>query len=234
MRGGLHIRVIPGARPDTFYVQTRLTPVGSVHSANVVQFSLVGATCSGPINEGFAITAAGAEQICRRAGRDAVDISLTASEFVNWDSPRGLKEIPIPPLPLPPPQPISIRAQDFVDGVNVAIDQCVVGPGTLANAPPCNAAPNAAQFNVNARTSGAYRLDINFAAAASRPVKILLNGQAMWDQALSETTGGWDNSHLRWTQVGRVHLKEGLNIIRLERANVFPHIHDLRFVPLTE
>ena len=77
-------------------------------------------------------------------------------------------------------------------------------------------------------------MDVNFAAAVSRPVKVILNGSLVRDQALSETTGSWLNSNLRWTEVGRVVLKEGANTVRLERRDVFPHIHDLRFVPLGE
>lgn len=233
LRGGLHARVIPGARQDTFYVQARMNPTGATTKASVVGLSVVGGTCSGPMRNGYEITAAGVEQICQRSGDQAVDISLSASEQVNWDTPRGLKRIITPP-PLPAKQPIAIRAQDFVRGTNVAIDQCVAGPGTLANAPPCNAAQNAAEFDFVANAAGAYRLDINFAAATSRPVKVILNGKVVRDQALSETTGNWLNSNLQWSEVGRVFLKEGANTVRLERSDVFPHIHDLRFVPVSE
>ncbi|HEV3076945.1 MAG TPA: TIR domain-containing protein [Thermoanaerobaculia bacterium] len=135
---------------------------------------------------------------------------------------------------LQPKVPIAIRAQDYVRGTNVAIDQCVEGPGTLANAAPCNTAPNAAEFDFVSSAAGAYRLDINFTAAASRPVKVTLNGTAVRDEALSETTGSWLNSSLRWFEVGRVVLKEGANTIRLERSDVFPHIHDLRLVPVPD
>ena len=233
LRGGLHARVVPGTRQDTFYVQARLNPTGSTTKANVVGFSVVGGTCTGPIANGYEITSAGVEQICQRSSEQAVDISLSASEQVNWDTPRGLKRS-VPPAPVPPKTPIAIRAQDFVRGTSVAIDQCVAGPGTLANAPPCNAAANAAEFDFVVGVAGAYRLDINFAAAASRPVKVVLNGKVVRDQALSETTGSWLNSNLRWSEVGRVVLKEGSNTVRLERPEVFPHIHDLRFVPLPE
>jgi len=232
-RGGLHARVIQGAGKDTFYVQAKMNPVGQTTKATVVSFAVVGGTCSGPLKNGFEITSGGTEQLCQRSGNQAVDISLAATEEVNWGSPRGLARIYTPPPP-PLKQPVAIRAQDFVRGTNVAIDQCVAGPGTLANAPPCNAAANAAEFDFVVAAAGAYRLDINFAAAESRPVKVILNGQVVRDQALSETTGSWLNSNLRWSEVGRVVLKEGSNTVRLERGAVFPHIHDLRFVPVHE
>lgn len=228
LRDGLHARIIPGAREDTFYVQARLNPSGSTTKATVLAFSVVGGSCKGPIKKGYKITPATVEQVCRRFGKQAVDISLSAREDVKWDSPRGLKSVVRPPHKTR----IAIRAQDFVRGTNVAIDQCVAGPGTLANALPCTAAPNAAEFDFVAAAAGAYRLDIKFAAGAPRPVKVLLNGQLIRDQALSESTGGLLNSNLRWSDVGRIFLKQGPNTVRLERADVFPHIHDLRFVPV--
>ena len=232
-RGGLHARIIQGARQDTFYVQSRMNPVGPTTKATVVGFTVVGGTCSGPLQNGYEITAGGVEQICQRAGTQAVDISLTTSDQVNWDTPRGLNQIVVPKPP-PPKSAISIRAQDFVRGTSVAIDQCVAGPGTLANAPPCGPASNAAEFDFSVKVSGTYRLDINFAAAESRPVRVILNGKVVRDQALSETTGSWLNSNLRWSEIGQVSLKEGANTVRIERGAVFPHIHDLRFVPVTE
>ena len=233
LRGGLHARVVSGARQDTFYVQARLTPTGSTSKASIVAFSVVGGTCTGPMRSGYEITSAGVEQVCQRSGEQAVDISLSATEQVNWDTPRGLKKIVLPAI-VPPKTTIIIRAQDFVRGTNVAIDQCVAGPGTLANALPCSTANNAAEFDFGVGVAGAYRLDINFAAEVSRPVKVVLNGKLVRDQALSETTGSWLNRNLRWSEVGRVVLKEGANTVRLERADVFPHIHDLRFVPVAE
>ncbi|MDB5807075.1 MAG: hypothetical protein JWN73_4397 [Betaproteobacteria bacterium] len=232
-RGGLHARIIPGVGRKTFFVQARMNPTGTVTKASVFEFSVTGGTCTGPIKNGFEITSAGAEQICQRSGEEAVDISLSTGEQVNWDTPRGL--IPIVKYPPPPTkQRVEIRAQDFVRGTNVGIDQCVVGPGTLANGKPCNARPNAAEFDFTANVPGAYRLDINFASGQVRPVKVTLNGKVVRDQALSETTGGFLNSDLKWSQIGRVALKKGDNTIRLERGDVFPHIHDLRLIPVAD
>jgi hypothetical protein len=62
-----------------------------------------------------------------------------------------------------------------------------------------------------ANAAGAYQLDINDAAAASRPVQVTVNGIVVRDQALSDTTGGWLNADLRWVEMGRVMLKKGTN-----------------------
>lgn len=233
MRGGLHARIVQGARPDTFYVQARMNPVGPTTEAGVKSFQVIGATCTGPLQAGYLIRPGGVEQICQRAGVEAVDVSLSTTDQVNWDTPRGLKAITPPPPPLKK-QAIAIRAQDFVRGTNVAIDQCVAGPGVLANAPPCNPAPNAAEFDFDASAPGKYRLLVNFTAAASRPVKVFVNKELIRDQALSETTGSWLNTNLRWTEVGPVSLKQGRNTLRLERSDVFPHIQGLTLEPIPE
>jgi hypothetical protein len=230
-RGGLHVRIIPGARTDTFYLQARMNPTGPSTKATVENIKVVGGTCDGPIKRKYKITAAGAEQICKRSGKNAVDISLTTNEQVNWDSPRGLGKL-VTPLPLPIPQPIAIQAKNFVRGTNVAIDQCTTGPGILANKPPCQPTVNAAEFEFDATATGKYQLDINFAAATSRPTKVILNGKTVVAQGLSEVTGGWDNGHLQWSKIAEVILKIGPNTIRLERDDVFPHIHDLRLNPI--
>jgi hypothetical protein len=154
-------------------------------------------------------------------------------EAVRAVTPTAPEPTPIaPPASSAPLQPvIEISARDFVNGTNVAIDQCTAGPGILANAPPCNAAPNAADFLFESARGGTYQLDVRYAADSPRPVQVILNGQLISDQALSQTTGGWDNSNLAWVSVGPVTLSAGSNRLRLVRSDVFPHIHDLRLVP---
>jgi hypothetical protein len=229
-RSGLHMRVIPGAGPRVFYVQARYTSDGNTPSATISFFGISGASCEGPIRAGAQITGATSELLCTRAGNAPVDITVSASRDVRWNSPRGLPAVYTPPPP-PVRQVIEVRAMDFVNGTNVAIDACVVGPGTLANAAPCTDRPNAAEFVMRATAGGRYRLDVNYAAASSRPVRVMVNGVPVRDNALSSVTGGWENSWLRWVEVGTVELRQGENRIRLERAGVFPHIHDLRLTP---
>ena len=94
-RGGLHSRIIPGAGSDTFYVEAKLVPTGTIVKARVNEFSVLGATCRGPLEKGYEITASGVENVCRRNGNQAVDVSLSATEKVNWDTPRGLSRIPV-------------------------------------------------------------------------------------------------------------------------------------------
>ncbi|MDH1692606.1 hypothetical protein [Pseudomonas sp. GD03766] len=230
LRNGLHARVMPGAGDSVFYLQVRMNPSGLTNKAEVSNISVSGATCDGPIKTGYTITPAGAEQLCTRTGKQAVDIAITTTEYVTWDSPKGFKKIEDLPEP-PKKKRIDIQAKDFTNGVNVATDQCVVGPGTLANASPCSPAKNSVEYKFQVKAPGEYNLAIKYAAATSRPVKITINGVIINANALSETTGGWLNSDMKWSDVAQVNLTEGTNIVRLEREDVFPHLHDLRFEP---
>lgn len=129
---------------------------------------------------------------------------------------------------------ITVYATEFINGNNVAVDQCTPGPGVLLNAQPCNARPNSAEFVVYAAVAGAYQLEAEYAAASARPVKLLIDQSSIRDSALSTATGGWTNEFLKWNEVGRVSLRQGPNTLRIERPDVFPHIRAFRFVPLLD
>ena len=233
LRSGLHARLMPGAGESVFYLQMRMNPSGIVNKAVVSNISVSGATCDELIKKGYEVTAAGVEQLCKRTGKQAVDIAITTSENIIWDSPKGYKKVEESPI-LPTKKQINIQAKDFTSGTNVATDQCVVGPGTLANASPCNSVENSAEYKFQVKAPGNYQLAIKFAAATPRPVKITVNGVVVSANALSETTGGWLNSDMKWSDVAQVILTEGTNTVRLERPDVFPHIHDLRFEPVDD
>ncbi|MER8492526.1 DUF4157 domain-containing protein [Mesorhizobium australicum] len=107
------------------------------------------------------------------------------------------------------------------------------GGDVLHNGPPyTNDRVNAVSFNFNAPASGKYELNIEYAAAQSRPVSIILNGKTVAGIALSEPTGGWAFDFQVWHDLFAVNLDEGLNTIRLERPHVFPHIHSIAFQPI--
>jgi len=233
-RAGLHARIEQGSRFETFRVYAIFNPSGqTTNSVEVVNFSVDGGACADPLAAGARIGPQGYEMLCTRAGSSAVDVVLNASEALTWDTPSGLRAA----VPIPPPERkrrIVIRAVDFVRGQNVAVDQCTSGPGVLLNAQPCHARPNAAEFEFVANIGGTYRLEAEYAAAAPRGVRLLINGELIRDQALATATGGWTNDFLRWTEVGNVQLNRGANVLRIERPDVFPHIRAFRLVPVDE
>ncbi|MDW9855401.1 hypothetical protein GOB46_22885 [Sinorhizobium meliloti] len=128
---------------------------------------------------------------------------------------------------------IVLRAHQAMRKVGVE-----VGGGLLAdygevlhNAPPYSVArPNSAEFDFNSNAGGLYRLEARYAAAQSRAVDIYLNGKLVVDGGISSITGSWTNQqdHIE----GVVEIKRGANTIKLFRKSVFPHISELRLVPV--
>lgn len=233
-KAGLHVRLEQGASTGTFRTYAVFNPSSTdTNVATVSNFSVAGGTCLNPLAQGSPIGPQGYEMLCTRAGASAIEVALNASQVVQWDTPKSLAAVVAVPRP-EGKKLIDIRAQDFVRGTNVAVDQCTSGPGVLLTAKPCNARPNAAEFDFSANVGGAYRLDAEYAAAAPRGVRLSINGTTVRDQAMGEATGGWTNDFLRWKEVGKVQLKRGANVIRIERGDVFPHIRAFRLTPVEE
>ena len=142
--------------------------------------------------------------------------------------------ITVPAVPAPAASPggvktIVISARDFVRGTNVAVDECTP-PAILANARDCvDGRANAAEFTIVAIVEGVYLMEVQYAALKSRPLNVLINGKLVREGALGETTGGWGNEFLKWIEVGSVGLTSDTSKLRLERSDVFPHIHAIRF-----
>lgn len=136
----------------------------------------------------------------------------------------------IQPILLPASSVDLKRSRDIEIGGGLASQY---GANVLHNAPPYGLRPNAAEWVFSAPTAGRYRLDIEFAALEARPVKIVINGKVVRADALNETTGGWSEANQSFRTQGFYNLRAGENRVRLERANVFPHIRALRFVPST-
>ena len=133
------------------------------------------------------------------------------------------------------PGTITIRAIDIVRGCDVAPASgvtAIYGQGVLINAPPYTERPNCAEYSFIAPSSGNYRLEIEYAAAQSRPVQVTLNGVLVNQSAIAQITGGWMPENQRWTEVGTYRLKKGSNSLLLERKAVFPCIRALRWTPV--
>lgn len=129
---------------------------------------------------------------------------------------------------------ISFAAADFVRPVNVALGgpNNMYGADVLLNGPPYNDRENGADYEFNASAAGTYLLKVEYAAAHARPVRILLNGDLAIVDALGAPTGCWTTDCQRLLHQGRVVLREGLNLLRVERAGVFPHIRKFILEPV--
>lgn len=129
---------------------------------------------------------------------------------------------------------ITVPAADFVRPLNVALGgpNNTYGADVLLNGPPYNDRPNRAEFEFNASAGGTYLLKVEYAAADARPVRILLNGEVVIAEALGSPTGCWTTDCQRVLNQGRLTLREGINVLRVERGSVFPHIRKFVFEPM--
>ncbi|WP_417388697.1 DUF1553 domain-containing protein [Gimesia sp.] len=98
------------------------------------------------------------------------------------------------------------------------------GIGVIYNA---GQLPNIAEYEVEIPEAGRYQLEIRYAAAAARPVQLLINGDLVNDSAAGEVTGSWFPKSQQWKVEGIYQFKAGRNRVRLESQNVFPHIDKL-------
>jgi hypothetical protein len=82
------------------------------------------------------------------------------------------------------------------------------------------------------RRAPAYQIELRYAAAESRPVKLFINGRLVQAGAAGNVTGSWYPDTQAWAAEGIFTLRDGPNTIRLERAEPFPHLDKLALVPL--
>jgi len=138
-----------------------------------------------------------------------------------------------PAAPPPPPSgPIAIPAAEFMRSCDVASasgQAAVYGADVILNAPPYTNRPNCAEYQFRAPSAGVYRLEIEYASAEPRPVRLILNGALASATALSGITGCWTPNCQQWTEVGDFNLHAGLNTLLIERNAPIPHIRAIRW-----
>jgi hypothetical protein len=92
--------------------------------------------------------------------------------------------------------------------------------------------PNVAEYDIERTEAGPIQLELRYAAAESRPVRLLINGQSMKADAAGRVTGSWFPDTQTWTVEGVFALRAGKNTIRMERDGPFPHFDKLAIVPI--
>jgi hypothetical protein len=91
--------------------------------------------------------------------------------------------------------------------------------------------PNVAEFDVELTEGGTYQIELRYAAAESRPIRLLVNGQLIKADAAAKISGSWYPDTQAWSAEAIVRFRGGNNVIRLEREQPFPHIDKLGLVP---
>ncbi len=124
------------------------------------------------------------------------------------------------------PGAILIEAEDYQRG-NVLKDRENYGKGigVLVNAGPT---PNFTEYDLkNIPVDSDYQIEIRYAAAGTRPSKLMLDGEVLKPDATGKVTGSWTPETQTWHVEGIYRLRSGSHVLRLENPGPFPHIDKL-------
>lgn len=124
---------------------------------------------------------------------------------------------------------ILLEAEDFVGG-NVRAEKSGFGAGigVILNG---GTYPNVVEYDVKVAQSGSYQLDLRFAAGDSRSFRVYVNQQLVLPNAAEQTTGGFNPDHQKWIAEGIIQLDAGVNRLKFERDNYFPHVDRIALIP---
>ncbi len=164
-----------------------------------------------------------------RAFRHAIALcgGKAASTLFSSDAP-----LPPPAVEAALPPPYEFLARDAQRSLNVSLGQTSYGPDVVMNAPPFGPALNIVEYDINSASDMVYRLQALAASAEPRPVRVVVNGQAVTDAAFGDRTSGWNQDSAAWMDGGEITLRRGANVLRLERHPAFPHLVRIRLVPV--
>ena len=93
---------------------------------------------------------------------------------------------------------------------------------------------NYAEYDIKIEKEGTYELALRYAAAASRPGRVLVDGTVVIREAISRVTGGWMPPNQRWHHEGLLNLKAGKRVLRVESEPLMSHLDKVRLLPVRE
>lgn len=121
------------------------------------------------------------------------------------------------------------EAEDFDDGnASVVADGSGEGIGIVSDQ---GGQATYLEYSFNVPEPGEYQLELRYAAAQSRPARLIVNGELKKANAMAEITGGWMPGDQRWFHEGRFLLSAGRNVVRLETSSVMSHLDKLLVAP---
>ncbi len=123
--------------------------------------------------------------------------------------------------------PVVIQAEDFNRG-NAVRDKGEHGYGQGIGV-ILTLQPSAfAEYDFKAPKTANYVLEMRYASAGPRPIRVLFDGQTLTDRAGDAATGGFLPGHQQWKEQGVVSLLRGNHTLRIESPSLFPHIDQIR------
>ena len=129
------------------------------------------------------------------------------------------------------PECVLLEAENYARG-NVLKDTTNygIGIGVLVNR---GELPNFTEYDIEIKQADRYQLDLRYAAAASRPTIVLIDGKPIATNAASQVTGSWTPESQKWFVEAITEIAAGKHVVRLENAGPFPHIDKLCLAPAT-
>ena len=124
------------------------------------------------------------------------------------------------------------EAEEFNRG-NVVVDRENYGQGigVILNGGP---QPNFAEYDFTIEQPGLYQVEVRYAAAESRPIRVQVRGETLAESVAERVTGSWNPDNQAWTVAGMLMLEAGPVTVRVERpSGPIPHIDKLALVPIT-
>jgi len=119
------------------------------------------------------------------------------------------------------------------DRGNVVVDREHYGEGIGIISDP-GGQKNYAEYDIEIEKGGTYELALRYAAAASRPGRVLVDGTVAIREAISRVTGGWMPPNQRWHHEGLLKLKAGKRVLRIESEPLMSHLDKVRLLPVRE
>jgi len=88
------------------------------------------------------------------------------------------------------------------------------------------------EYDLAFARAGWLELQVRYASAEERPMRVSLDGARVAERALGASTGDFHVPGQRWETVARLAVRPGRNVLRLERASSVPHLDKLLLVPV--
>lgn len=171
------------------------------------------------------------DKILDGARQQIKDYLLAATwELLSEERLRTAKPWGQDPQVIAMPGVILLEAEDFARG-NVLKEHNGYGKGIgiLVNR---GHTPNFAEYDLTVDRTMTCQIELRYAAAASRPVKLFVNRSLVKTDAAAKVTGTWSPDSQAWFIEGLIELKAGTNVLRLEQPQFFPHIDKVLIVPV--
>ena len=93
-----------------------------------------------------------------------------------------------------------------------------------------------AEYDIDLPAEGTYQVEFRYAAKASRPGKLAINGKVVNEKSMAQVTGTWFPDSQRWFVEGRYKFNAGRNTLRFEATSLMSHLDKIvvaRVAPLS-